>query len=410
MTGLNQSGCNASAMTKPVAFVLIEDASIPDKDALIEKLRLRHPGLRWESSAVTASTEAKGAMFIRAGDHLMAVLLVPAPVPFDQQLWQRASWVWPDALQAVGRHHAYLIVSTMGSAVEETKTAELSMIESTRLTTAVVGSVLEAQPGCLGVVWTGKVGRSPEMWLEQSRRSFDPFPNHPFGLWMEIVPFRCGQTVGAYTVGLSAFIGREIEFEVDGLDQRGVTVRVANASSYLIANGLDKNIESGTAYKDEDENIGHVAMLHRNSRFGIGPVVSFFSLQDRAGRLKTYPIIPASLARNHPLLVMLGKVGLFDPAKPENLIELRPDHYVSEARLESLDRGLSQELSKMLATDAYAEADTNARRALASGDTASARSFLLPWVEEVGQLQDAIKIALILCDAFLFMPAPPRSP
>lgn len=397
-------------MTKPVAFVLIEDASIPDKDALIEKLRLRHPGLRWESSAVTASTEAKGAMFIRAGDHLMAVLLVPAPVPFDQQLWQRASWVWPDALQAVGRHHAHLIVSTMGSAVEETKTAELSMIESTRLTTAVVGSVLEAQPGCLGVVWTGKVGRSPEMWLEQSRRSFDPFPNHPFGLWMEIVPFRCGQTVGAYTVGLSAFIGREIEFEVDGLDQRGVTVRVANASSYLIANGLDKNIESGTAYKDEDENIGHVAMLHRNSRFGIGPVVSFFSLQDRAGRLKTYPIIPASLARNHPLLVMLGKVGLFDPAKPENLIELRPDHYVSEARLESLDRGLSQELSKMLATDAYAEADTNARRALASGDTASARSFLLPWVEEVGQLQDAIKIALILCDAFLFMPAPPRSP
>ncbi|MDH2343032.1 hypothetical protein [Bradyrhizobium sp. SSUT77] len=64
----------------------------------------------------------------------------------------------------------------------------------------------------------------------------------------------------------------------------------------------------------------------------------------------------------------------------------------------------------MLATDAYAEADTNARRALASGDTASARSFLLPWAEEVGKLQDAVKIALTLCDAFLFMPAAPRSP
>jgi hypothetical protein len=154
----------------------------------------------------------------------------------------------------------------------------------------------------------------------------------------------------------------------------------------------------------------HVAVLHRNSRFRIGPVISLFSLQDRAGRVKTYQIIPSSLARNHPLLIMLGKVGLFDPTKSENLIELRPDHYVSETRLESLDGGVSQELSKMLATDAYAEADTNARRALASGDIASARSFLLPWAEEVGQLQEALQLALTLCDAFMFMPAAPRHP
>ncbi len=298
----------------------------------------------------------------------------------------------------------------MGSAEDNSEPKALGFAESVRLTTAFVGAVLEALPGCLGVVWRGNVGRSPEMWLEQSRRSFEPFPDHPFGLWMEIIPFRSGETVGAYTVGLSAFIGREIEFEVDGLDQRGVTLRVANASSYLIANGLDKNIESGTVYKDDDENIGHVAVLHRNSRFRIGPVISFFSLQDRAGRLKTYQIIPSSLARNHPLLIMLGKVGLFDPAKSENLIELRPDHYVSEARLEILDGGVSQELSKMLATDAYAEADTNARRALASGDIASARAFLLPWAEEVGELQKALQLALTLRDAFLFMPAAPRSP
>jgi hypothetical protein len=81
---------------------------------------------------------------------------------------------------------------------------------------------------------------------------------------------------------------------------------------------------------------------------------------------------------------MLGKVGLFDPAKSENLIELRPDHYVSEVRLDSLDDGLSDALSRILATDAYAEADTNARRALASGNTESARSLLLPWAEEAG--------------------------
>ena len=397
-------------MSNPVAFVLLENARLPDEKALIETLHRRHPELRWESSYAAANTAADGYLLIRAGDHLAAILLMPAPMPFNQQLWQQASSVWTEAFEAVGRHRAHLVVSMMGSAVEGTKTAKLSVIESSRLVTAVVGGLIEALPGCLAVAWNGRVGRSPKEWIAQSLRSFDPFPDHPYSLWIEIVHFVSGKTIGAFTIGLSTFIGREIEFEVDGIDQRGVTVRVANASSYLIANGLDKNIESGTVYKDEDEHVGYVAVLHRNSRFAIGPVVSFFSLQDRVGRLKTYPIIPTSIGRDHPLLAMLGKVGLFDPAKTENLIELRPDHYVSESRLEAFDDGLSRALSEMLATDAYAEAEANARRALDRGDVASARSFLLPWFEEVGQLRDAAKLGLLMCDAFMFMPAPFRSP
>lgn len=397
-------------MTTPVAFVLIEDAHLPDKDVLIETLRLRHPELQWDSSAAAANAEAGGYLLIRAGNHLMAILLMTAPVPFDQQLWQRASRAWPDAFQAAGQHRAHLIVSTIGSAVAEAETAKLTTIESTCLTTAVVGGVLEAQPGCLAVVWGGKFARSPEMWLEQSRRSFDPFPHHPFGLWMEIVPFHCGHTVGACTLGLSAFTGREIEFEVDGLDERAVTARVAQLSSYLIANGLDAGPKSGAVFEADSDIDHNVAVLHRNSRFNIGPVVSFSSLQDRSGRIRTYQIIPASIARNHPLLIMLGKVGLFDPTKTENQIRLKPDHFVSEVRLDSFDDGLSRALSEMLATGSYAEADTKARRALAGGDTASARSLLLPWAEEVGQLQAAAKLALTLCDVFMFMPAPLRSP
>jgi hypothetical protein len=278
-----------------------------------------------------------------------------------------------------------------------------------RLTTAFVGAALEALPGCLAVAWCGKVGRSPKMWIEQSRRAFEPFPDHPFGLWMEIVHFRCGETIGAYTVGLSAFTGREIEFEVDGLEKRAVTVRVAELSSYLIANGLDAGIKHGGVFEPDSDIDHRVAVFHRNSRLNIGPVISFSSVEDRAGRIKTYEIFSASIVRNHPLLVMLGKVGLFDPARVENQIRLKPDHYVSEVRLESFDDGLSRALSGMLATDAYAEADTKARRALASGDTASARALLLPWAEEVGVLQRAVKIALILCDAFMFLPAAPRS-
>ncbi|WP_456673435.1 hypothetical protein [Bradyrhizobium sp. RDM12] len=227
---------------------------------------------------------------------------------------------------------------------------------------------------------------------------------------MEIVHFRCGETIGAYTVGLSAFTGREIEFEVDGLDKYAVTVRVAQLSSYLIANGLNAEIKDGGVFEPDPEIDHRVAVLYRNSRFNLGPVISFSSVEDRVGRLKAYGIIPPSIARNHPLLVMLGKVGLFDPSRAENQIRLKPDHYISEVRLESFDDGLSRALSGMLATEAYAEADTKARRALASGDTASARSLLMPWADEVGLLQTAAKLALTLCDAFMFSPAPPRSP
>ena len=397
-------------MTDPFALVLLEACHLPDKKVLIEALRSQHPGLLWESSAAAAKIEADDCLLIRAGDDLVAILLIPAPMPFNQQMWQQASSVWAEAFEAVGRHSAHLVVSIVGPAVGGTEAPKRSVVESSRLVTAIVGGLIKAHPGCLAVAWNGKVGRSPEGWLSQTPRSFAPYPDHPYSLWIEIAHFVSGPTIGAYTIGLSAFVGREIEFEVDGLGQRDVTVRVAHASSYLIANGLDKNSESGTVYRDEDENVGPVAILHRNSRFNLGPVISFFPIHDRAGRLKTYPVIPISIARNHPLLVMLGKVGLFDPEKPENLIELRPDHFASETRLETYDDGLTRALSKMIATDAYVEADASARRALDRGDIASARSVLLPWAEDVAQLRHALKLGLLMCDAFMFMPALLRRP
>ena len=394
-------------MANPVAFILLDDSRLPDEEVLIQALRRRHPGLHWDTSTVATSD---GVKLIRAGDHLVAILLIPAPLPFDQRLWQQASWVWPEALDAVGRHSAHILVSMMGGEVEATNTPELEISGSTCCLTAVVGGVCETGSNCLGVIWSGKVGRSREMWLDQSPRAFDPYPDQPFGLWLEIVPFRSGDTIGAYTVGLSEFTGREIEFEVDGLDERTVIGRVAQISSYLIANGLDAALQSGQVF-DADSEIDHrVGVLHRNSRFNLGPVISFSSIEDRSGRLKTYEIIPSRIARTHPLTVLLDQLGLFDPTRPENKIKLRPDHYVSEARLEIFDDALSGELTKMIATDAYAEADTNARQALKSGNIAAARSFVQPWAEEVAALQQAVKLGLTLCDVFMFMPAPLRSP
>lgn len=394
----------------PVAYILLEDARLPDEEALLRALRVRHPDMRWSRSTVALGEGPDGPMFIRAGDHLMTILMMAAPIPYDQQLWQRASWLWPEAFHAAGRHRAHLVVAPMGSAENNAETKALGHAENAHLTTAFVGAVVAALPGVAAVVWRGNVARSPEIWLEQSRSAFAPYPDQPFALWLEIIPYRSGNTVGAYTVGLSAFTGREIEFEVDGLDQRVVTARVAQLSSYLIAHGLEGGPADGAVFAPDSEIDHRVAVLQRNSRFNIGPVISFSSLDDRSGRIRTYPIIPPAIARNHPLLLMLGKAGLFDPAQAENQIRLRPDHYQSEVRLESFDQGLSRALSRMMATDSYAAADANARRALANADMASAKAILQPWADDVGRLQLTAKVALTLCDAFLFMPAPPHSP
>ncbi|MCA1360537.1 hypothetical protein I6F14_03130 [Bradyrhizobium sp. IC3069] len=396
--------------TVSVAYILLEDARLPDEEALIQFLRVRHADIRWNRSTFAPSDGADGPLFIRAGDHLMTILLMPAPIPFDQQLWERASWLWPEAFHAARRHRAHLVVAPMGSAEGNTETKALDFAENTYLTTAFVGAVVAALPNVVAVIWDGKIGRSPEMWLEQSSRAFEAYPDQPFGLWMDIVPFRSGKTLGAYTLGLSAFAGREIEFEVDGLDERTVTGRVAQLSAFLIAADPDASFKNGEVFKPDSEIDHRVAVLHRKSRFNLGPVISFSSLDDRSGRIRTYPIIPPSIAGNHPLLIMLAKVGHFDPAHPRNKIGLKPDHYVSEVRLESFDEGLAQALSRMIATDTYAEADINARSALARGDMATAKSILQPWADEVGQLQGAVMLALMLRDLHMFAPAPHRSP
>jgi hypothetical protein len=97
-------------MTNPVAFVLLENAGLPEKKVLMETLRRRHPGLDWEISTAAADAEADDLLLIRVGDHLAGVLLMRAPTPINQSAWQLASSGWPEALQALGKHRAHLVV------------------------------------------------------------------------------------------------------------------------------------------------------------------------------------------------------------------------------------------------------------------------------------------------------------
>ncbi|WP_342711136.1 DUF4261 domain-containing protein [Bradyrhizobium sp. B124] len=385
-------------MNNPVAFVLLEGPVTLNETALLEALRQRHPDVRWNVTEHGANVRADGPLVIRADDHLLVAMSMPAPIPLDENLWKRASSFWPEAPGVASRHRAHLVVSTMGAAEDGADIRRLTYIENTRLTTAMVGGLIATTPGCCAAVWGGKVASSAQMWLEGSRRAFAPFPGYPFTLWLDVIPYKSDRTVGAITIGLSAFVDREIEFEVDGMDLPTTIHRVAGLATYLI--------EHGTAVKDGDT-IGvsatdRIKIHHRISRLTGLPVIAVGDIRLAPEQPRHYPIIPAAIAKDHPLLVMLSRVGLFDASSPDNQVQLPRNARVSDVRLESYDHGLNGVFSGILGTDAYVEADEKARRALMRGETELAKSALMPFAMEIRKFQETARYAIGRGDLHMF--------
>jgi hypothetical protein len=212
------------------AFVLLERAVEPDMSAIAKALCARHPELRAEQVADTSRGAANPrSHLLRCGDELIAVMQMPAPIPRDPGLWARAATSWPEAAAVAARHQAHVIVSSLGDRKRR--------LSDARAVTAVIGALIAANPGCSAVVWHAKVARSAKTWLEMSRQSFAPFPDYPFTLWFDALPFRSGAMIGAVTMGVSAFAGREIEFETEKLSLPVVVDKVFGLAAYLVEHG-----------------------------------------------------------------------------------------------------------------------------------------------------------------------------
>ena len=86
------------------------------------------------------------------------VIALPAPLPRDDGVIKRAATTWPAAGEAYARHRAHLIVS-MAADVQKP-------LDDTRVMTAVVGGIIAAVPGCIGVVWRSQVLLPADIWLK----------------------------------------------------------------------------------------------------------------------------------------------------------------------------------------------------------------------------------------------------
>lgn len=259
-----------------LALVLLNKPVTPDMSAVAKVLRARHPELATE----TANNEEKqpsqtNAPLIRCGDKLFAVMSMPAPIPQEPELWARAARTWPESEAVAKRHQGHMIVSLIGK-------SERPLIAA-RLTTAAIGALIEAVPECCGVVWAGRVARPADVWIEASRWSLAPYPDYPFRLWVDILPFRSGAKVGVITMGLSAFVDREIEFVSSKLALPALFDKVAGLSVYLI--------EHGKVVKDGDT-IGasaseRIAVRYKNSDLFGGMAVFCCTDSAEAGSVRT---------------------------------------------------------------------------------------------------------------------------
>jgi len=228
-----------------LALVLLDDPVTPDMSAVAKVLRVRHPEL---AAKLTENEEVQQAQanspLIRCGNEFVAVMSMPAPIPQDRGLWSRAARTWPESKTVAARHRGHLIVSMLGQ--------NQRPLIAARITTAVIGALIATMPECCGVVWAGQVARPTKRWLEMSSQSFAPFPDYPFTLWVDILPFQSGTKIGAITMGLSAFVGREIEFVTGKLTLPALIDKVAGLSVYLMEHG---NVvkDGDTIGADEDE-------------------------------------------------------------------------------------------------------------------------------------------------------------
>ena len=195
-----------------LALVLLETPVTPDMAALAEAVRTRHPQLamKMDNGASEVRQGSAGGAVLRCGDQLIAVMSMPAPIPQDPGLWSRATMVWPEANTVAARHRGHLIVSVLGQ--------DQQLLPRARLMTAVIGGLIATVPECRAVVWDTKVARPARLWLHLSRQSFAPFPDYPFPLWVDVLPFRSQKGIGAVTMGLTARLPLDALIEkVEGL-------------------------------------------------------------------------------------------------------------------------------------------------------------------------------------------------
>jgi hypothetical protein len=197
-----------------------------DEARLSNAVRERYPGVPF---VISSGGDGSGTMVVNLAGSVVAVMQVPASLPDGwRAAAQRAAMHWPEAEAAFRRHRSHIRVSILGNREDR--------LQAARVVTGVIGALVASHPPCSGVLWDLEVANSRETVIDLSRYAFAAYPEFPSALWVSIHPFQDPGTtvVGAVTVGLKKFVGREIEMDGPAAKLKKVLMTERGLVAYLL--------------------------------------------------------------------------------------------------------------------------------------------------------------------------------
>jgi len=187
-----------------LAMVLLERPVRPDGLAVLARLQA-HTGTRYQAK-ITSSTGDEVATLAVDGDDMVAISLMPVPIPWSELEGPctTTNWLWPRAEQECRRAKAHHVV-----ALSTTSTDRIGA--RLKLTDAVAADV--AATGALGVYWgAGVVVASADAFLAAAARaSRDELP---LPLWVTVHVQRAPSGASFFATQGATDLGfMEVEFE-----------------------------------------------------------------------------------------------------------------------------------------------------------------------------------------------------
>jgi hypothetical protein len=240
-------------MSLSLAMVALGDRPHVSGAAMVRDLAATRPGL----PAATGLEQKDGTLAFSIGDALVAIGLMPAPIPWtDLEGPCATSWLWPKATEELKQHRQHLIVTVMAD--------RLNPIERAKLLTQVVASILATCPQAIGVYWGDATLVIPRQLFHDFAVEMPP-DGLPLVLWIDfrVGPGDNGQMAG-FTTGMKALGHMELETLNSPETPGDLRERLIDLCGYLLANG--PVIQDGhTVGQNESERI---QVIYSPSSFG----------------------------------------------------------------------------------------------------------------------------------------------
>jgi hypothetical protein len=224
---------------RPMAMVALSTPGAVAYDALAADLRTRFESLGLAIGPNVAPGEAGGPLMFTLNDLALVLMFIDRPIP-SPELEEPISGsriTWKGVREEIAGHRGHVIVSTLHSGREH------QGIRDGMVAISLATASIAALTSSIGVYWTHARLLTPSAEFIRSCEQQLPAGQAPIDVWMRIDFMRGrtlpeGQTtIGGFTVGLTPFIGRELEFVPSPLEAYVVAQRLLGMGQYLAING-----------------------------------------------------------------------------------------------------------------------------------------------------------------------------